>query len=157
MRGRNMAASWTPPYCTRQQAQKTDTRIDADRRRPRSIRAAAVVERSATAGETALTSQQPSPVGSATEKTACSSCLHRGQAGVLPCESAKKEAMSNHSEATNETQPACAGQTLAGYKCEQRTECRAHAALKRTTETIGFMPMFRDEITGYCKRYRPAE
>ena len=24
-----MAASWTPPYCTRQQAQKTDTRIDA--------------------------------------------------------------------------------------------------------------------------------
>jgi hypothetical protein len=69
--------------------------------------------------------------------------------------------MSNLSEVKSLARPdikiACAGETLAGYKCEQRGECRAHAAINRTTETIGFMPMFRNEITGYCKRYRPAE
>ena len=31
-----MAASRTPPYCTRQQAQKTDTRIDAERKQKES-------------------------------------------------------------------------------------------------------------------------
>ena len=51
---------------------------------------------------------------------------------------------------------ACAGETLAGYQCEQRNECRAHAAINNETGTIGFMPMFRDELTGYCNQYRPA-
>lgn len=68
--------------------------------------------------------------------------------------------MSNLSEAKNLTRPiikiACAGQTLAGYKCEQRGECATHGALKNNPETVDFRPIFRDEITGYCARFCAA-
>lgn len=61
--------------------------------------------------------------------------------------------MINLSEAKNLTRPviqiACAGQTLAGYKCEQRGECACHAAIG-SAEMIEFRQMMRDEFTGYC-------
>ena len=50
---------------------------------------------------------------------------------------------------------ACAGETLAGYKCEQRGECARHAAVG-SAEMIDFRPIFRDELTGYCPRFCAA-
>lgn len=57
--------------------------------------------------------------------------------------------MSGLSEATNDAHQVCAGQTLAGYKCEQRGECKCHAAIG-SAEVIEFRQMMRDEFTGYC-------
>ena len=61
--------------------------------------------------------------------------------------------MSNLSEIKRLARPvikiACAGETLAGYKCEQRGECARHAAVG-SADVIEFRPMMRDELTGYC-------
>lgn len=64
--------------------------------------------------------------------------------------------MSNLSEAAAKPR-ACAGKTLAGYLCEQRGECQAHKSINTETGTIVFIPMFRDELAGYCNQYRPAK
>ena len=44
---------------------------------------------------------------------------------------------------------ACAGETLAGYKCEHRIGCPLHKAIG-SADVIELRQMMRDELTGYC-------
>ena len=61
--------------------------------------------------------------------------------------------MSSLSEINSLAKPviktACAGETLAGYKCEQRIGCPLHKAIG-SADVIEFRQMMRDEFAGYC-------
>ena len=81
-------------------------------------------------------------------------------ARLLPCGYTTEDVMSSLSEikslARSVIKTACAGETLAGYKCEQRGECATHSALNNAHSKIDFRPIFRDEFTGYCPAFASA-